>query len=160
MPRKKPLSVSALQTHARLLSTEKGAKVTGINTKQAKTINVTWATVHVQSMTRTSNGAYSLTRPCAARSTHVYLERGGAPRCTRVHWSVKLPFQRSYRGSRWTLSQLRCMDPGVRSNSAWRNYVILGASEAPTCCLASGRRKTKRGWSPGDSLIFSSCTFR
>ena len=36
-----------------------GAKMTGINTKQAKkTINVSWATVHVQLMTRTSNGAY------------------------------------------------------------------------------------------------------
>ena len=65
-----------------------------------------------------------------------------------------------YRGSQRTLNQLRRTDPDVRSNSAWRNYVILGASEAPTCCLASGKRKTKRGWSPGDSLIFSLCTFR
>ena len=35
-----------------------GANLTGINTKQAKTINVSWATVHVQLMTWTSNGAY------------------------------------------------------------------------------------------------------
>ena len=27
-------------------------------------------------------------------------------------------------------------------------------------CLADRIRNTKRGWSPGDSLIFSSCTFR
>ena len=27
-------------------------------------------------------------------------------------------------------------------------------------CFAVGIRNTKRGWSPGDSLIFSSCTFR
>ena len=35
-----------------------GTKLTRINTKQAKTINVSWAIIHVQLMTRTSNGAY------------------------------------------------------------------------------------------------------
>ena len=66
-----------------------------------------------------------LTRPCAASSTCVYLEIGGAPRCTSVHnLSVKEPFQPT------------TDDPGVCSIHSdtrihglevisWFNYVLF-----------------------------------
>ena len=66
-----------------------------------------------------------LTRPCAARSTRVYLEIGGAPRCTGVHnLSVKDPFPTSTEdpGVCSILSDTRIHGLEVIS---WSNYVLF-----------------------------------
>ena len=57
-----------------------------------------------------------LTPPCAARSTRVYLERGGAPRCTSVHNIRQRAIPTHYRRSRSILNPLRHTDPWFRSN--------------------------------------------
>ena len=98
-----------------------------LETDQHKTNeNLTFMSpVHVHSKERTSNGAY-LTRPCAARSTLVYLERGGVPQCTK---SVESVNQASWRG-KWCPGEVldpshkqRCIIgmPDVRYYIFWDN---------------------------------------
>ena len=124
-----------------------------LETDQHKTNeNLTFMSpVHVHSKDRTSNGAY-VTRPCAARSTLVYLERGGVPRCTK---SVESVNQASWRG-KWCPGEV--LDPSHKQRciiwNAWCEILhILRQLNAELCpAWTTERGKLKRGWSPGDSL--------
>ena len=91
------------------------------------------------------------THPCAARSTLVYLERGGDPRCTK---GVKSVTQASWRRE-WCPGEV--LDPSHNQRdiilNAWCEYYIFETTQCRTVSgLDDGKRKTERGWSPGDSL--------
>ena len=93
-----------------------------------------------------------LTRPCAARSTLVYLERGGVPRCTK---SVESVNQASWRG-KWCPGEV--LDPSHKQRciiwNAWCEilHILRQLNAEPCPAWTTERGKLKRGWSPGDSL--------
>ena len=93
-----------------------------------------------------------LTRPCAARSTLVYLERGGVPRCTK---SVESVNQASWRG-KWSPGEV--LDPSHKQRciiwNAWCEilHILRQLNAEPCPAWTTERGKLKRGWSPGDSL--------
>ena len=93
-----------------------------------------------------------LTRPCAARSTLVYLERGGVPRCTK---SVESVNQASWQG-KWCPGEV--LDPSHKQRciiwNAWYEilHILRQLNAEPCPAWTTERGKLKRGWSPGDSL--------
>ena len=93
-----------------------------------------------------------LTCPCAARSTLVYLERGGVPRCTK---SVESVNQASWRG-KWCPGEV--LDPSHKQRciiwNAWCEilHILRQLNAEPCPAWTTERGKLKRGWSPGDSL--------
>ena len=80
-----PLSVSVSKTHARPLSVER--ENNGPHSTQNKRKTIMYREPQFMYNCNDPNLEWSvlLTRPCAARSTRLYLEIGGAPRCTGVH---------------------------------------------------------------------------
>ena len=93
-----------------------------------------------------------LTRPCAARSTLVYLERGGVPRCTK---SVESVNQASWRG-KWCPGEVLVPSHKQRCIiwNAWCEilHILRQLNAEPCPAWTTERGKLKRGWSPGDSL--------